>query len=131
MSQDVLQVVLERLEREMSTAAMWAVAARPAAWQTYPDSDRAAVFAKEQVIRPAISQSCAEWVGSGHWPAMNPEDALYVWERVWRAHQFGQWLQRAGFYSQTKSENELLIWLLVDGWVNVFWFEWKEDLFAG
>lgn len=130
MAQNVLLEALERLEREMSVAAMWAIAARPAAWKTYPDSDRAAVFAKEPVIRGAISQSCEEWVESGHWPVMNPEDAFYVWERVWRGHRFCQWLLRSGLASPDKTANQMLVWLLVDGWVNVLRFEWKEDLFA-
>src|SRR5579859_484916 len=103
MAQDVLAEALARLEPEMSTAAMWAVAARPDAWRAHRESSRAAISAKELNIREAISQSCAEWVESGHWPVMSPEDALYVWERVWRAHHFGNWLRTAGLVSQQKS----------------------------
>lgn len=85
----------------------------------------AARIAKESAIRETISKSLTAWVETGRWPNMNQADALYVWDRLCYAKEFAEWLWESGFDSVSKTENQILVWLLVDCWENVGRAQWK------
>ena len=125
-SRDLFQNALERLESQMKAAARWAAKAGLMTEQSQTVEFVAARITREHLIRESISESCRVWVRHNSWRMMNRQDALFVWERVAYAYKFGEWLHNR-VECRSMSENEILLWLLIDSWVHVCADSWKWD----
>lgn len=44
---------------------------------------------REPSVRARIDEACWKWIEKGSWPAMNPELATFVWDRLYEADIFG------------------------------------------
>jgi hypothetical protein len=123
-----LAVALARIEPMLNTASSWAIKAHLMIAEDEKPHYRAARIARETVIRSAISESCAEWIARRPLPNMDPETAVFLWERFEYAKRFGQWLRRSGADCVEKTVDDVLTWLLIDSWMQVSLAQWKQDL---
>jgi hypothetical protein len=123
-----LAVALARIEPMLNTASSWAIKAHLMIPEDEKPHYRAARIAREIVIRKAISESCVEWIAGRPLPYMDPETAVFLWERFEHAKRFGQWLRRSGVDCVERTADDVLAWLLIDSWTQVSLAQWKQDL---
>lgn len=71
---------------------------------------------REHSSRKAIDEACRYWIENGTWPLMKPEAGLWVSDRLAEAYLIAGFLYQNGFRADSKTENELLEFFLVDCW---------------
>jgi hypothetical protein len=83
-------------------------------------------LSKEPSLRVAIDESVLGWVDGKPLPLVSDRDTGFlIWDRFFSAYNFGSWLFETGFRNETKSEKEILKWLLIDCWLHVGILHWK------
>jgi hypothetical protein len=115
MDSDPLKNVLLRLQAEVEKSQ----AARAALQESNPQYARSILkmrIQSEPMFRERIDGVCRDWIKRHAWPKMDPEDTLFVWDRIQDAHLFCGWLYSYGFRCDSKTEDNLLEFLLVHYW---------------
>ena len=87
-------------------------------------------IAEEPGLRKLIDEICLDWIENRRWPISPPNIAVLIWERLYTAWTFGAFLyQQGGLRAEQKSENEILVFLLIKTWEAVGVFRLRSRLF--
>ena len=73
-------------------------------------------LSRESLLRPAVNLACRHWIDTGSWPLMDDKTRIWVSDRLAEAYLTIGFLSQQGFTVLTKTENELLDFLLVEWW---------------
>src|SRR5205809_6685894 len=128
MASNALKSAFDRLDRELITSCRWAVEGQILSSQDHQAEFASSKITREVEIRDAISQSCRVWIQTGFFPAMSSDDAFYIYFRLFYAHCFSEWLLSFGARFHSKKPDDLLDWLLIDSWSQMFVSQWKSRL---
>lgn len=86
-------------------------------------------IAEEPGLRHLIDEACLDWIENRRWPISEPNIAVLIWERLNTAWIFGAFLyQQGGLRAEQKSENEMLVFLLIKTWEAVGVFRLRSRL---
>lgn len=73
-------------------------------------------LSREPLTRKALDDACRYWIENGKWPMMDSEAGLWISDRLGEAYLLAGWLHHNGFRNDSKTENELLDFFLVECW---------------
>jgi hypothetical protein len=128
MPNDPFTSALLRLSGELKAAHF----AKVAQTEKMSDSEKRNHVAKmnlrEASVRDAIDEACRLWVKTKAWPGMNADDAVFVWTRLYEAWLFGGLLRKKGFSSSAMTEEDILLFFLIDCWKGVGLFRLRAQL---
>jgi hypothetical protein len=86
-------------------------------------------LSKEPSLRVAIDEAVLGWAEGKPLPIVSDLNTrLLIWDRFFFAHNFGLWLFEQGLRNESKSQGDILKWLLVDCWLQVGILRWKMTL---
>src|ERR1035438_3618657 len=114
-----LDAALKRLESITGSASTWAIEARLMTLEIPKRDYFAARIAREPAIRDAISECCRESIRGRQFRPLDVELGFFFYDRFHYGHVFGSWLQDGGASFESKTESEILAWLLIDSWERV------------
>lgn len=124
---NVFQIAAERLESEFHRC-LPLLGALQASIQGEASVRIPARIRHEFVHREAIDAACEQWAQGGGFPALPPEQALCVWDRVVEARKLVLLLHPKGVCIQASSAEELLSWLLIHYWSEIGVICWQARL---
>ena len=125
-----LDAALKRLEPITGSASTWTIKAHLMTLELPKHDYFAARIAREPEIRDAISECCREWIRGRQFRPFDVELGFFFYDRFYYGHVFGSWLQESGASFESKTEPEILAWLLIDSWERVSLVLWIRDLSA-
>jgi len=116
MKADVLKSSVDRLAAELKACHRAREAQQESSRQTVQQRLLHEIQ-REPSLREAIDEACRVWLSGGSWPKMSEHvAAVLVWERLNEGYLLGGNLWHQGFRVEQKSENDVLLYLLVDSW---------------
>lgn len=84
---------------------------------------------REANLRAAIDKACLAWVDSDRWPRMDPETAVFVFDRIVEARFLAVWLAERGLVATRPGgraeSRDVMRWLLIDSWAFVGIYRWR------
>ena len=115
MKSEVLQNVVDQLHKEIGRSYQTRVNLEADNRDIARDvlADR---LSREPSTRKVIDEACRYWIEHGTWPLMDSEAGLWVSDRLGEAYLLAGWLHHNGFRNDSKTENELLEFFLVESW---------------
>ncbi len=81
---------------------------------------------RESQIRGAIDDACIEFARTGKLPLMDPETAVFVWDRFNQAYELCGWARRQGVEFPYRSTADLLKLFLVEFWFYSGHLRWSS-----
>jgi len=92
---------------------------------------RLARFTREPRLQEAVDEACRMWAQERHWPRMDVETSVFVYDRFEQAVVFASWIRKHGAEFPQRSAAEIVKLLLVDYWCVFSQGRWHRLWSAG